>query len=242
MRFDCITLFPEIFSGYLAESLLSKAIAQGLVEVHVHDLRQWSRNKHHKVDDRPYGGGPGMLIQVEPVVECVEAVQLMGPERGELILLSPQGERLTQPLVTELSQRRRLIMLCGRYEGFDQRVIDLLSPREISLGDFILNGGEVAAMAIIDSTIRLLPNVLGDERSSQEDSFSSAGWLEFPQYTRPREFRGLSVPEVLLNGNHQEIAAWRAQKSAEKSAPQSTGPDAPQIAPEGRQTRGSGKA
>lgn len=217
MRFDVITLFPEIFSGYLAESLLSKAIDQGLVEVHLHDLRNWSKNKHHKIDDRPYGGGPGMLIQVEPVVECVESVRTLCENPGELILLSPQGRRLNQALATELSTISRLLLLCGRYEGFDQRVIDLLTPREISLGDFILNGGEVAAMAIIDATIRLVPNVLGDERSSQEDSFSSDGWLEFPQYTRPREFRGLSVPDVLLNGNHREIADWRAHQSQKRS-------------------------
>ena len=217
MRFDVITLFPEIFSGYLAESLLSKAIAQGRVEVHLHDLRKWSRNKHHKVDDRPYGGGPGMLIQAEPVVECVESVRPLADLAGELVILTPQGERLNQNIVNELSACERLILLCGRYEGFDQRIIDLLQPREISLGDFILNGGEVAAMAIIDATIRFVPGVLGDERSCQEDSFSSAGWLEFPQYTRPREFRGLSVPEVLLNGNHQEIAAWRNQQSAKRS-------------------------
>lgn len=217
MRFDVITLFPDIFSGYLAESLLSKAIAQGLVEVHLHDLRRWSTNKHHKVDDRPYGGGPGMLIQAEPVLACVESVVQLSADPGQLILLSPQGRKLDQPLVAELSTIERLIMLCGRYEGFDQRIIDLLKPREISLGDFILNGGEVAAMAIIDTTIRLVPNVLGDQRSSQEDSFSTDGWLEFPQYTRPREFRGLAVPDVLLNGNHQEIAAWRAQQSARRS-------------------------
>jgi tRNA (guanine37-N1)-methyltransferase len=217
MRFDVITLFPEIFSGYLAESLLSKAIAQRLVDVQLHDLRAWSKNKHHKIDDRPYGGGPGMLIQVEPVVECVESVRPLCDDPGELILLTPQGQRLNQTLVTELSTASRLILLCGRYEGFDQRVIDILAPRQVSLGDFILNGGEVAAMAIIDATIRLVPNVLGDERSSQEDSFSSDGWLEFPQYTRPREFRGLSVPEVLLNGNHREIADWRAHQSQKRS-------------------------
>lgn len=217
MRFDVITLFPEIFSGYLSESLLHKAIEQELIDVHLHDLREWSRNKHHKVDDRPYGGGPGMLIQVEPVVDCVEAVQAMATPRGQLILLSPQGERLRQPLVAELALAGRLILLCGRYEGFDQRVLDLLHPREISLGDFVLNGGEVAAMAIIDAAMRLIPGVLGDERSSQEDTHSSDGWIEFPQYTRPREFRGLAVPDVLLNGNHQEIAAWRAEQSQRKA-------------------------
>ncbi|MGN6547627.1 MAG: tRNA (guanosine(37)-N1)-methyltransferase TrmD [Aureliella sp.] len=219
MRFDVVTLFPEIFSGYLAESLLSKAIDRGLIEVQVHDLRRWSKNKHHKVDDRPFGGGPGMLIQVEPVVECIEAVRALSPDPGRLILLSPQGRRLNQGLVTELATEQRLILLCGRYEGFDQRVIDLLKPEEISLGDFILNGGEVAAMAIIDSAIRLVPGVLGDERSSQEDSHSTEGWLEFPQYTRPREYRGLAVPDVLLSGNHQDIAAWRAEQSARRSRP-----------------------
>jgi tRNA (guanine37-N1)-methyltransferase len=218
MRFDVITLFPEIFSGYLSESLLSKAIAAQRVDVQLHDLRNWSRNKHQKLDDRPYGGGPGMLLQVEPVVECVEAVQALADRPGQLLMMSPQGKRLSQPLVTELATAPRLLLLCGRYEGFDQRILDILHPTEISLGDFILNGGEVAAMAVIDATIRLLPGVLGDERSSQEDSFSSEGWLEFPQYTRPREYRSLRVPDVLLGGNHQEIAAWRAHQSALKAA------------------------
>lgn len=212
IRFDIITLFPQIFRDYLGESLLSKAIAAGIIEVNTFDLRHWSRDKHHKVDARPFGGGPGMLIQVEPVVECVEEVQSKGETPGQLILLSPQGERLRQPLVAELAQCPRLILLCGRYEGFDHRVIELLKPREVSLGDFILNGGEVAAMAIIESTIRLIPGVLGDERSSAEDSFSDAELLEFPQYTRPREYRGISVPNVLLSGNHQQIAAWRAEQ------------------------------
>ncbi len=209
IRFDVITLFPEIFAGYLGESLLAKAIAKGLIEVHTHNLRDWSRNKHHKVDSPPYGGGPGMLIQVQPVVECVESVLQAAVDPGELVMLSPQGETLKQAVVSELAQASRLILLCGRYEGFDQRVVDILRPREISLGDFILNGGEVGAMAIIDSTMRLIPGVLGDERSSAEDSFSDEALLEFPQYTRPREFRERTVPEILLSGNHQEIAAWR---------------------------------
>ncbi|MCC6510768.1 MAG: tRNA (guanosine(37)-N1)-methyltransferase TrmD [Pirellulaceae bacterium] len=219
MRFDIITLFPDIFAGFLSESLLSKAIEAGLVEVHLHDLRAWSKNKHHKIDDRPYGGGPGMLIQVEPVVECVESVRPLCSDPGQLILLSPTGQRLNQALAGELTATGRLILLCGRYEGFDQRILDILQPRELSLGDFILNGGEVAAMAVIETTIRLIPGVLGDERSHQEDSHSTQGWLEFPQYTRPREFRGLTVPEVLLNGNHREIAAWRADQSRRRSAP-----------------------
>ncbi len=217
MRFDIITLFPEIFPGYLGGSLLAKAIARGLVEVYVHNMRDWSRDKHHKVDAPPYGGGPGMLICVEPVVECVESVQAMADEPGELLLMSPQGETLDQPLVQEFSGLRRLILICGRYEGFDQRVVDILQPREISLGDFVLNGGEVAAMAIVDAAIRLVPGVLGDARSSAEDSFSDKALLEFPQYTRPREFRGLEVPDVLLSGNHQEIAKWRNEQRMERT-------------------------
>lgn len=218
IRFDILTLFPQIFPSYLGESLLSKAIDNGLVEVHTHDIRQWTEDKHHKVDAKPFGGGPGMLIQVQPVVDCVEAVRGMCADPGELILLSPQGETLKQALAAEFSQARRLILLCGRYEGFDQRVIDILQPREISLGDFILNGGEVAAMAIIEAVIRLIPGVLGDERSSEEDSFSDEALLEFPQYTRPREYRGLAVPDVLLSGNHQEIATWRAQQRRQRTA------------------------
>ena len=165
LRFDIITLFPQIFPSYLGESLLSKAIERGLLEVHVHDLRAWSTDKHHKVDAPPYGGGPGMLIQVQPVVDCVEAVRGLTSDPGELMVLSPQGETLKQSLVGEFAKSSRLILLCGRYEGFDQRVIDILNPREISLGDFILNGGEVAAMAIVDSVMRFIPGVLGDERS-----------------------------------------------------------------------------
>jgi tRNA (guanine37-N1)-methyltransferase len=220
MRFDIVTLFPEIFSGYLTQSLLSKAIEAGLVEIVIHDLRRWSTDsKHHKIDDRPFGGGPGMLICVEPVINCVEEIQKQSPEPGQVVMLTPQGERLYQGLVEGLSDYRRLILLCGRYEGFDQRVIDILRPMELSIGDYVLNGGEVAAMVVVDSTIRMLPGVLGDENSSVEDSFSRGNRiLEFPQYTRPREYRGLSVPEVLLNGNHEAIAAWRAEQSQLRTA------------------------
>ncbi len=218
LRFDVITLFPPIFASYLGESLLSKAIAAGLIEVHVHDLRNWSRDKHRKVDAKPFGGGPGMLIQVEPVVECVEEVRALTDDPGQLILLTPSGEQLQQTIVTQLAALPRMILLCGRYEGFDQRVIDILQPREISLGDFILNGGEVAAMAIIESTLRLIPGALGDERSAQEDSFSDAALLECPQYTRPREYRGHTVPEVLLNGNHAQIAAWQTAQRQQRTA------------------------
>jgi tRNA (guanine37-N1)-methyltransferase len=218
MRFDIVTLFPEMFAGYLGEGLLSRAISRGLIEVHLHLLRQWAVRKHQKVDDRPYGGGPGMLLQVEPVVSCVEDVLKMDARPTELILLSPQGERLRQPLVEKLALLPRIVMICGRYEGFDQRIIDLLKPRQISLGDFVLNGGEVAAMAIMDATMRLVPGTLGDEQSAQLDSFSlEDSTLEYPQYTRPREYRGLAVPDVLLNGNHEQISQWRTEQSRLKT-------------------------
>lgn len=218
MRFDIVTLFPEMFAGYLGEGLLSRAISRGLIEVHLHSLRQWAVRKHQKVDDRPYGGGPGMLLQVEPVVTCVEDVLKLDSRPTETILLSPQGERLRQPLVEKLALLPRIVMICGRYEGFDQRIIDLLKPRQISLGDFVLNGGEVAAMAIMDATMRLIPGTLGDEQSAQLDSFSlEDSTLEYPQYTRPREYRGLTVPDVLLNGNHEQISQWRTEQSRLKT-------------------------
>jgi len=218
MRIDVLTLFPEIFSGYLGQSLLSKAIARGLIEVRLHDIRRWSHDKHQKVDDRPYGGGPGMVLKAEPVVECVEAVRAEASPAGCLIVLSPQGERLTQQVVEELAAEPRLVLVCGRYEGFDQRVFDLLRPREISIGDYVLNGGEVAAMAVIDAVIRLVPDVLGDEQSHVQDSFSSGNrGLEAAQYTRPREYRGLTVPEVLLSGDHAAIAQWRQLEGLRKT-------------------------
>jgi tRNA (guanine37-N1)-methyltransferase len=213
MRFDVLTLFPAIFDGYVGQSLLKKGIDAGLVDVRLHDIRQWSRDKHHKVDDRPFGGGPGMILQVEPVVDCVEAVQQQA-EPGHLVVLSPRGRTLNQQIVEELTAKSRLLLLCGRYEGFDERVFEVLKPDEISIGDYILNGGEVAAMAIIDACIRLIPGVLGDETSSQHDSFSQGNrLLEFPQYSRPREYRGHSVPEVLVSGNHEQIARWRLEQS-----------------------------
>jgi len=224
MRIDVLTLFPEIFTGYRTQSLLKLAIDKRLVDIRLHNIRYWSRGKHKEVDDRPFGGGPGMVLKPEPVVECVEAVQAKAEKHGpgKLILLTPQGRRFDQRVAEELAtdnpHNQRLLLLCGRYEGFDQRVIDLLEPDEISVGDFILNGGEVAAMTIIDSVIRLVPGVLGDENSSVEDSFSRGNrMLEHAQYTRPREYRGLEVPEVLLSGNHPEIAEWRAQDSLRRT-------------------------
>ncbi|WP_153559104.1 tRNA (guanosine(37)-N1)-methyltransferase TrmD [Roseimaritima sediminicola] len=219
MRFDIVTLFPAIFDGYLTQSLLHKAIQRQLVEIHRHDLRDWSHDpKHHKIDDRPFGGGPGMLIQAPPTVECVEDIERASPVPARRILLTPQGRRLDQPLAEDLATSPRVLLLCGRYEGFDQRVLDILQPEEISIGDFVLNGGEVAAMIVVDAVVRLLPGVLGDELSNFDDSFSRGNrMLEFPQYTRPREYRGHRVPEVLLEGDHGRIAAWRAEASLQRT-------------------------
>ena len=218
MRFDVLTLFPEIFAGYTGESLLKRAIERGLVEVRMHNIRDWTDDKHNTVDDRPFGGGPGMVLKVEPVVESVEEVRRETDDPGHLIMLTPQGRRFDQAVVEELAAKKRILLLCGRYEGFDERIRLILKPDEISIGDFILNGGEVAAMAVIDAVIRLIPDVLGDEDSSGEDSFSGPErLLEFAQYTRPREYRGLEVPEILLSGNHQEIARWRKQDSERRT-------------------------
>ena len=218
MRFDILTLFPQIFTGYLGQSLLSRAIAAGLVEVHLHDIRVWAQGKHKSVDDRPFGGGPGMVMMVDPVVPCVESVRELCEEPGHLVMLTPQGRRLDQSAVEKLAGKQRIVLLCGRYEGFDERIRLILKPDEISLGDFILNGGEVAAMAVVDGVIRLVPGVLGDEESSRSDSFSGAERrLEFAQYTRPRVYRGLDVPEVLLSGNHEEIARWREENSQQRT-------------------------
>ncbi len=218
MRFDVLTLFPEMFPGYLGQSLLKRAIDAGLVEVCLHDIRNWTQDKHNKVDDRPYGGGPGMVMMVEPVVACVEAVRHKADDPGHLVMLTPQGRPLDQAGVERLARQRRIVLLCGRYEGFDERLRLVLKPEEISIGDYVLNGGEVAAMVIIDAVIRLVPGVLGDADSSQCDSFSTPSrLLEFAQYTRPREFRGLQVPEILLSGDHGEIARWREENSRQRT-------------------------
>ena len=215
MRFDIITLFPSIFDGYLTQGLLAKAIQRDLVQIEQHNLRDWApETPHRPVDDKPFGGGPGMLIQVEPTVNCVEAVEAMDSRPARRVLLTPQGKTLNQPMAENFATDERVIVLCGRYEGFDQRVVDILQPDEISIGDFVLNGGEVAAMVLIDAVVRLLPGVLGDEQSNIDDSFSRGNrMLEFPQYTRPREFRGHAVPDVLLGGDHGAIAKWRAEQS-----------------------------
>lgn len=213
MRFDVLTLFPGLFSGYLEQSLLKKAIDAGLVDVRLWNFRDWATDRHKSVDDTPYGGGPGMLLRCEPIYDCVSAVQAEGEAPGQLIMMTPQGRRFDQTLVEELSQQQRLVLMCGRYEGFDDRISQGLRPLEVSMGDFICNGGEVPAMLMIDAVIRLIPGVLGDEASARHDSFSCSGRLEYPQYTRPRVYEGMEVPEVLLSGNHQAIAAWREEQS-----------------------------
>jgi tRNA (guanine37-N1)-methyltransferase len=217
MRFDVLTLFPEIFQGYLTQSILKLALDRGLVEIHLWNFRDWTQDRHHSVDDRPFGGGPGMVIMPEPVFAAIEDVQQKAPEPGHLVLLTPAGQRLTQPLVRELSTRKRLLLLCGRYEGFDERIRLGLRPMEISIGDFVCNGGEVPAMVVIDTVVRHVPGVLGDADSLTEESHEEPGRLEYPQYTRPRVFRGMAVPDILLSGNHQAIARWRREQSEARS-------------------------
>lgn len=217
MRVDVLTIFPEIFDGYLGQSLLKKAIDAGLVDIRLWNIRDWTAERHGKVDDRPFGGGPGMLLCCQPVFDCCEAARADDPDPGRLIMLTPQGRRLDQPLVRELAAAGRLILLCGRYEGFDERIRIGLKPLEVSVGDFICNGGEVPAMLLIDAVIRLVPGVLGDETSSRYESFAETGLLEYPQYTRPREFRGMKVPEVLLSGDHRAIERWRQEQSLKRT-------------------------
>ncbi len=213
MRFDVLTLFPDLFQGYFTQSLLKLALDKGLVSIHLWNIRDWAAGKHKSVDDRPFGGGPGMVIMPEPVFDCVESVQAQAAEPGQLVMLTPAGRRLDQQLVKELASYRRLLLLCGRYEGFDERIRLGLKPLEVSIGDFVCNGGEVPAMVVIDTVIRYVPGVLGDEASAVEESHSEPGRLEYPQYTRPRVFRGMAVPDILLSGNHLAIARWRQEQS-----------------------------
>jgi len=216
LRIDVLTLFPEVFGPVLESSILGIAAHKGLVGYHVHDIREHSPDKHHKVDDRPYGGGPGMVMRCEPVFNAWEAVRAMDPRAGRLLLLTPQGERLTQAMARELAGAGRIALLCGHYEGFDERIRTGLPVEEVSVGDYVLSGGEVPAMVVIDAVVRLVPGVLGHEGSTSEESFS-AGLLEYPQYTRPPQYRGMAVPDVLLSGNHAEIEQWRRQQSLDRT-------------------------
>ncbi len=213
MRIDIITLFPDIFFGPFNESIIGRARAQELVEINTINLRDFAHDERGTVDDKPYGGGPGMLMKPEPVFEAVES---LSTENSLVILTSPQGEVFKQKIARELSKHEHLIFVCGHYEGVDERIRVGLVDREISIGDYVLTSGNLAAMAISDAVIRLLPGVLGSDESKEEESFSN-GLLEYPQYTRPPEFRGMKVPDMLLSGNHGKIAEWRNEKALERT-------------------------
>ena len=215
MRIDIFTIFPAIFESPLRESLLGRAIGAGVLDIRVHDIRDATTDTHRQVDDEPFGGGPGMVMKLEPVFSAVES---LGPDRGRTILLSPAGRRLDQPLVRELASEPWLILICGRYEGVDERIIEGLPAEEISVGDYVLSGGEVPALVLLEAVTRLVPGVIGKEESHERDSFGQDGLLDHPHYTRPREFRGMDVPDVLLSGNHAEIERWRRGAAREKTS------------------------
>jgi tRNA (guanine37-N1)-methyltransferase len=212
LRVDILTLFPALFDSFLGESIVKRAIERQFLAIHRWNIRDHAAGKHQQVDDRPFGGGAGMLLMAPPVVEAVEAVQAADPAPGRLILLSPQGRRLDQAHVANLAREPRLVLLCGRYEGFDHRIVEILQPETLSIGDYVLSGGEVPAMVLIEAVMRLIPGVLGDAASAVDESFGPEGGLEYPHYTRPRSYRGHTVPEVLLGGDHAAIARWRSQQ------------------------------
>jgi len=215
-RIDVITIFPELFEPFLRASIVGGAVRKQLVEIAVHDLRDWTTDRHRSVDDAPYGGGPGMVMKPEPLVAAIQALAgPKGPQRGPwVVLLSPQGRRLDQQGLERLAVQERLVLVCGRYEGVDQRVIELAVDEELSIGDYVLSGGEVPAMAVIEGVVRLIPGAVGNPESTRAESFST-GLLEGPQYTRPPVFGGLAVPEVLRSGDHAAVAEWRARRAQE---------------------------
>jgi tRNA (guanine37-N1)-methyltransferase len=211
MRFDILSLFPEMFISVFESSILKKARERALIDVHVHDIRMYAPGKHRVTDDAPFGGGGGMVMKVEPIARALAALELQ-PGEGPVILMSPQGDPFRQEIAAELAACPRLVLICGHYEGVDERVKEQLADRELSIGDFVLTGGELSAMVIVDAVARLIPGVLGNSESARTDSFSS-GLLEYPQYTRPQDYGGWKVPEVLLNGNHRDIDYWRRRQS-----------------------------
>lgn len=234
--FAILTLFPEALEAYCRSGILGLARQQGLVRVLLVDFRDFARDRHRTVDDRPFGGGPGMVLRPEPIVECVEWLEARhGPFRK--LALCPSGRTFDQPMAEELSRAERVLLLCGRYEGFDERIFDLLEIEPVSLGEFVLSGGELAALAVVEASARLVPGVLGDERSAHQDSFGPSGSLDHPHYTRPREYRGLAVPEVLLGGDHRAIEAWRAERARERTQARRAPRGVPPADP-GRGTRG----
>ena len=214
VRIDVITIFPGIFESPLRESLLGRAIEAGLLDVRVHDLRDSTTDKHRQVDDESYGGGPGMVLKPEPVFAAVES---LGAGERRTLLLSPAGRRLDQDLARELAAEPWLVLICGRYEGVDERVAEGLPAEEVSIGDYVVAGGEVPALVVLEAVTRLVPGVIGREESHEQDSFGDAGVLDHPHYTRPAEFRGMRVPEILLSGNHAEIERWRREAALEKT-------------------------
>lgn len=216
MRVDVVTIFPDMFEAPMSASMIGIAREKALLDLHVHDLRDYTHDRHRTTDDYPYGGGPGMVMKPEPIFEALDAITPMTAEKPFIIFLSPGGRPFTQDLAAELSKRERLLFVCGRYEGFDQRALDL-ADLELSIGDFVLTGGELPAMVVIDAVTRLVPGVLGDEESAADESFS-AGLLEYPHYTRPSEFRGAEVPEILRSGDHGRIACWRREQAIRKTA------------------------
>ncbi|MCK4913632.1 MAG: tRNA (guanosine(37)-N1)-methyltransferase TrmD [Planctomycetes bacterium] len=216
MRIDILTLFPEMFESPLNSSIIKRAKDKGLVEIVITNIRDFAANSYKKVDDKPYGGGAGMVMMAQPVFDCLEYVENLSEEKGRAVLLTPQGEKFSQRKAAEISKEKRLVLIAGRYEGFDERIRTDLGAEQISIGDYVLSGGELAAMVIVDAVVRLQPGVLGDEDSAKDDSFSD-GLLEYPQYTRPESFRNMNVPDVLLSGNHGEIAKWRREKSLERT-------------------------
>ena len=237
MKADILTIFPGFFTGPLDHGITRRACEMGLAKIEVHDLRQFTHDKHRTVDDRPFGGGEGMVLKPEPLFECLESLQL-APQEGRaeakqsVILLSAQGQRFTQKVASELATLDRIVLICGRYEGVDERIADFLADRELSIGDYVLSGGEMAAAVIIEAVARLLPGAVGNEASTRQESFTahvetvpggadstcgSGGLLDYPHYTRPADFRGMPVPEVLLNGDHQQIRKWRREQALKKT-------------------------
>lgn len=216
MRIDVLTLFPEVLEPFFSASILGRARRAGLAEIVCTQLRDFATDRHKSVDDKPFGGGPGMVLMCGPVFDAVEHVERLDPRPATRVILTPQGERLTQRVVAELAAVPRLLILCGHYEGFDERILEGLRPREISIGDYVLSGGEAAAAVLVDAVVRLLPGALGGEGATESESFAG-NLLEYPQYTRPREFRGMAVPDVLLSGDHGKIDAWRREQAEHRT-------------------------
>ena len=217
MKVDVLTLFPGMFGGVFAESILRIAREKRILDVRVWNIRDFTSDRHRTVDDKPYGGGPGMVMKVEPVLECVSHVLATRGDDARVVLLTPQGRRFDQVKAQELAEEPHLVLICGHYEGFDERIRLGLEPEELSIGDYVLSGGEAAAMVVIDAVTRLVPGVLGSSESVREESFSDGETLEYPQYTRPAEFRGMEVPDVLRSGDHAKIRAWREKMSRERT-------------------------